>query len=313
MSPTEPSPVADMRSTLRLSSLRRRAWHRWADVFVAPERRFELVGVMTLLLLLLYSEPIWYLEFGVYGLCLAALLYRPLLSKPALWFLLTSFLAVGHFRAWFYIDNHKYLITYWCLALALALLGTKPLEVLRTNARLLIGLAFLLAVVAKLISPDYLDGSFFEGLLLTDRRFFGVSTFLGAVPPEALRASDLARLDVLTFGDVRIPVDLPTTARLVGLAQVLTWWTILIEAAVALLFLWPEDRGPSRWRDPTLLAFIFTTYPVAPVIGFAWVLTTMGVAQCSQRGYRYWPVLYAIAFIAVMLASYVPVARFLSL
>lgn len=309
----EPPPATDTRSALRLSKRSHTAWRRWADAFVAPERRFELVGVMTLLLLLLYSEPIWYLELGVYGLGLAALLYRPLLSKPALWFLLTAFLAVGHIRAWFYIDNHKYLITYWCLAVALALLAREPLDVLRVNARLLIGLAFLLAVVAKLVSPDYLDGSFFEGLLLSDRRFFGVSTLLGGVPPEALRASELTRMDALALGDVRLPVAMPSTARLVWIAQVLTWWTILIEAAVAVLFLWPEDRGPSRWRDPTLLAFIITTYPVAPVIGFAWVLTTMGVAQSSRRGYRYWPVFYAASFLLVMLVSYVPATRFLTL
>ncbi len=282
---------------------RRAAVLGWTDAFVAPERRFELVGGMTLLLLLLHSEPVWYLEVGVYGLSVAALLYRPLVRKPALWFGIAAFLTAGHVSVWFHLDNHKFLLTYWCLAVGLSLLAADTTRALRTNARLLIGLAFLFAVVGKLLAPDYLSGAFFEGLLLTDGRFFGVAHVFGGIPLPDLQLADLAREDLLVFGDLRIPFDLPSTPRLTALAQGLTWWTLAIEAAVAVLFLWPEDRGPSRWRDPALLLFIVTTYPVTPVIGFAWVLAAMGTAQSTQRGWRYWPVLYVAAYLFVMLST----------
>ena len=291
----------------------RSAARGWAEVFAAPERRFELVAGMTLLLLLLYSEAIWYLEMGVYALAILAVLHRPLARKPGLWLLITLFLAVGHWRAWFAVDNHKYLITYWCLALGLSLLAADPMRVLRHSARWLIGLAFLFAVLAKLLAPDYLSGAFFEGHLLTDGRFFGVSSFFGGIPLQEIRLGDLARRDLLVFGDLRESIALPSSPRLGVLAQVLTWWTLFIEGAVALLFLWPEDRGPSRWRDPALLLFIATTYPVAPVIGFAWVLAAMGAAQSAERGFRYWPVLYVAAYVLVLMSFYFPFARIVPL
>lgn len=279
--------------------------------FAAPERRFELAGLMTLLMLMLYSEEIWYLQVGVYGLSILAILHRPLLRSPALWLAITCFLVVGHARSWFYIDNHKYLITYWCFAVGLARLAPEPMPALRQSARYLIGLAFLFAVIAKLLAPDYLSGAFFEGMLLSDARFSGVASFFGGIPLQDIQLSELARRDLAYLGDPSILLPYPSSGRLVALAAVLTWWTLFIESAVALLFLWPGERGLARWRDPALLVFIATTYPVAPVIGFAWVLASMGVAQSSGKGAPYWTGLYVAAFILVLLFRYVPVARFL--
>ena len=125
--------------------------------------------------------------------------------------------------------------------------------------------------------------------------------------------ADLLFEDLLLFGDPSTSVEVLRTTRLEIMAQVLTWWTIIIEAVVAVLFLWPEDRGPSRWRDLTLLAFIVTTYPVAPVIGFAWVLASMGVAQSTEQSFKYGPVLYVVLYIFVMLSVHLPVARLFSL
>ena len=307
---TAPSPTERTTNVWRGWWTRARvAAQRGAEAFDAPERRYELVAGMTLLLLLLYSEAIWYLEMGVYALAIVAVLHRPLVRKPSLWLLITGFLALGHLRAWFAIDNHKYLITYWCLALGLSLLASNPQRALRTNARWLIGLAFAFAVVGKLLSPDYLDGTFFEGLMLTDTRFFGVSSFLGGIPMQELQLGDLARRDLLVFGDLSAQIDLRSSPQLAALAQVLTWWTVFIEAVVAVLFLWPEDRGPSRGRDLALLIFITTTYPVAPVIGFAWVLAAMGTAQSTRRGFPYWPALYVVAYVVVLLSLYFPFAR----
>ena len=137
----------------------------------APPRLVALAGAMTLLLLLLYAEDVWYLRAGTYALAVAGLLYRPLTRSAAFWLTAAAFLTVGHAERWFQVDNHKYLITYWVLALGLAHLTPRPAEALRTSARLLVGFAFALAVLQKLLSPDYLSGSFFEALLVTDRRF----------------------------------------------------------------------------------------------------------------------------------------------
>lgn len=264
---------------------------------------------MTLVLLLLFTVATWYMQIGVLCLSVAAVLHRPLVRRPLFWFAITFVLAVGHYFSWFYIDNHKYLITYWCFALALSRLSLSPEHFLALNARLLIGLAFLFAVVWKLLSDDYLDATFFELLLIHNQRFFGVANALGGVSMAHLHQNLQALGDLTQFGDPSAGVELSSSDRIRALAQVLTWWTIGIEAFVATCFLWPLGRGLSRWRDPALLAFIVTTYPVAPVVGFAWVLTTMGAAQSDDGRFRYWALLYAAVFLLILASLYFPFSR----
>lgn len=282
---------------------------RWADSFSAEERRFELVAAMTLLLLIMHTVSVWYMQVGVLCLSVFAVLHRPLVRSALFWFAITFILAVGHYQGWFYIDNHKYLITYWCLAVGLSRLAEDPARFLALNARLLIGLAFLFAVLWKIISEDYLSGAFFEATLLQDTRFHGVAEVLGGVPAADLQQNVQNISGLLDFGDPEAGVSINTGGRIAALAQFMTWWTIGIEAVVAACFLWPEDRGLSQWRDLLLFAFLLTTYPLAPVVGFAWVLTAMGTAQCSTRQFRYWPVLYTLAFLAVMASAYLPFSR----
>ncbi len=291
-------------------------WHRvrtaalrWADAFSAEDRRFELVAAMTLVLLLMFTVSVWYMQVGVLGLSVLAVLHRPLVRRAPFWFAVTAILAVGHAQGWFQIDNHKYLITYWCFALGLSRLADDPARFLALNARLLIGLAFLFAVVWKVLSKDYLSGAFFEATLLQDARFSGVAEVLGGVSAAGLQENLQAMRSLIAFGDPGAGLAMHTGPRIAALAQFMTWWTIGIEALVAACFLWPHGRGLSRWRDPALFAFIVTTYPLAPVVGFAWVLTAMATAQCSERPFRYWPVLYTAAFLIVMASAYLPFSR----
>ena len=75
-------------------------------------------------------------------------------------------------------------------------------------------------------------------------------------------------------------------AALDSFARIATAATGAIEAAVDLAFLWPLGRGPSRARDALLLGFAATTYAVATVEGFAWLLLAMGTAQCEPDRHR---------------------------
>jgi hypothetical protein len=61
-----------------------------------------------------------------------------------------------------------------------------------------------------------------------------------------------------------------------------TLWGVMLEAAVALAFLWPPRRRLARMRDGVLLLFAASVYAVATVEGFAWLLLSMGAAQCRR-------------------------------
>ncbi len=61
------------------------------------------------------------------------------------------------------------------------------------------------------------------------------------------------------FGTGSAVAELTASPAIVLLATGVTWWTVFIEATIAITFLWPESRGLSRLRDGTLLAFAAST------------------------------------------------------
>jgi hypothetical protein len=85
-------------------------------------------------------------------------------------------------------------------------------------------------------------------------------------------------------------VELAGWNQVAWLSGFLTWWTVLIEGALGLLFLVPVSRAGNyaRWisltRNTLLILFAVTTYSVAPVRGFGWMLMLLGLAQCIDTG-----------------------------
>ena len=63
----------------------------------------------------------------------------------------------------------------------------------------------------------------------------------------------------------------------------MTWWTLFIEGCIALFCLWPGDRLVAIVRTGFVLVFVATTYLLAPVLGFGWVVIAMGFAQCPEQ------------------------------
>ena len=56
---------------------------------------------------------------------------------------------------------------------------------------------------------------------------------------------------------------------------------------------------------PSLLAFCVTTYALAPVAGFGWLIATMGLAQCRPNQPR-WRGAYIAVFVLILLYSEIP-------
>ena len=83
-------------------------------------------------------------------------------------------------------------------------------------------------------------------------------------------------------GQALEPVALETTQQLRTIATIATWWTLVIETLVAIQFLVPIGWKLGRYRDATLMIFAVTTYAVAPVMGFGWLLMTVGIAQTTR-------------------------------
>jgi hypothetical protein len=200
-------------------------------------------------------------------------------------------------------------MTYWVLAMVRAACeqdAAKRDQFLRVNGRILIGLAFSFAVAAKLLSGDFVDGGFFRYTLQMDSRFMNLARYVGGVDMHALAGikastSDLKSAYLLGVDIGQVP--LLHSARLSVLIYSMTWWTIFIESAVAFVFIWPWQGAVVQWgRRYLLWIFLFSTYAIAFVPGFAWTLTVMGLAQMPKSQARY-RIVY-ILLVAVVLQIY---------
>lgn len=258
--------------------------------------RLDLYASMTLLLLLLYPSAFWYVRIPITVLCVSAFVFRRLRLDAKFWFIVAMTVMAGNYQNWFLVDNHKYLLGYWCLALFCCLQADDPKKSLSVVARWLIGLSFLFAVFWKVASTDYIDGTFFNYTLLLDDRFRAVSESLGGMTKEMSEANRAAYRALTNFDSRIEAVPLLYPRGVTNLAVIFTWWTLLIEVLVAACFLWPWGKWISKWRDYILIAFILSTYSVAPVLGFGWTLIIMGLAQCEDRP-KYILRLYMMAFI----------------
>lgn len=258
--------------------------------------RLDLYAIMTLLLLLLYPSGFWYVRIPITVLCVSAFVFRALRLDAKFWFVVAMTVTAGNYQNWFLVDNHKYLLGYWCLALFCCLQTDDPKKSLAAIARWLIGLSFLFAIFWKVASGDYIDSTFFHYSLLLDDRFRAISESLGGMTREIGDANRAAYRALISFDSRLEAVTLLYPKGITNLAGVFTWWTLFIEALVAAGFLWPAGKSISKWRDYILIAFILSTYSVAPVLGFGWTLIIMGLAQCEER-FKYIPRLYMLAFI----------------
>jgi hypothetical protein len=247
--------------------------------------RVDLVLLLTVLTLLLYHNPFWYLSGPLTAVMVAGLVWAPLRTSARYWLVALLLVTGAGLITWYAIDNHQYLFIYWCLALCLTL-RLDPEErdsCLARSASLLLGTAMLLAAVQKLLSPSYLSGAFFEYTLLSDARFESLAWALGHLSLDQLR-DNRALVATLSDGSVTGPgvtaVTLIATEQLQRLARVMTWFTLVVEGLLAVLFLVPRlSTGGQVARTVVLLVFVMAVYPAAPVIGFGWNLITMGLAQ----------------------------------
>jgi len=274
---------------------------------LARADRFDLALRLTLLDLLL--QPVG--EPGIRFVLLTGsglgLLFPRLLRSPPLWWGATILLAVRVVGDWPLADNHSYLLCYWCGAIALSLSSEAPDEFLAHNGRWLIGLVFLFATLWKVaLSPDFVSGVAFRVTLILDPRFEDFTRLAAGVSPDWIEAQRVL-LGQHADGAQSLGAASGSAewARVGRIARAGTFWTLGLEALVALAFLWPPGRGLPKARDAALQVFCATTYAVATVAGFGWLLVAMGVAQ-SDRPQGRARALYLAVFVLILFSREIP-------
>lgn len=253
----------------------------------------DLAQLLTFVLFIYYAgEPgfpfmVW-APVSVAAL-IAGVIWPRLRGSRLLWLYLTIAIVWARLPELAVMDNHHYLIAYWSIAVTTCLFvePRHPAPLVARNARLLIGLAMGFAVLAKLRSGEFINGEFFEFLLLAGGRFEAFSELVLRVPASDLAANQRAVASLLTPGTA---AELVTQVQLRGpswvgpIAWLLSLWTLAVEGACAAAFLWRGNAPRLRaLRNASLLLFAFTTYAIATVGGFAWILIILGIAQCEPE------------------------------
>jgi len=283
----------------------------WLERIFSPDG-FEIALRLTLLGLVL--QPIGSQSFRpwILGMAIAGLFVPSLIRRLELWATLAVLTGLRVVLDWPLGDNHSYLLFYWCLAVALSFCAKDAERSLANHGRWLIGLVFAFAVAWKgVLSPEFVDGTFFRVMLLTDPRFEDLVRLATGLSIEEI---EIHRSALMRHADgLMLPIS--NLARLPekfdALARVMTRWTLGIEALIAVLFLWPPERGPSRFRDAALLAFCATTYAVATVVGFGWLVIAMGISQCDPDRPRM-RAFYVACFGLILFYREVPWVRLLA-
>ena len=266
----------------------------------------DSVLTLTAIILLLRPLDVWWVAPFVLAAACLSLVLRSVRRAPITWLLVAALVAARIVIVWPLSDNHIYLLAYWCLAIGLALSGPVPAATLATSSRWLLGAAFAMAVLWKAgLSADYVDGRFFRVTLLTDDRFVDASLVFGGLSRDQM-AENRTFLEPLPEGaELLNPPAFVEPPRLRVFAAVATWGGLLLEALIVLFCLIPGDGRPQIARHASLLVFCATTYALAPVAGFGWLIATMGLAQCrpDQRPLRS---AYVVVFILILLYSEIP-------
>ena len=280
-------------------------WTRLLHPAVDGDGLADPVLTLTSIILLLRPFDVWWVTPFVLALACLSLVFRSVRRAPMTWLLLAVLVAARIVVVWPLSDNHIYLLSYWCLAIGLALSSQTPAATLATSGRWMLGAAFAMAVLWKVMSPDYLDGRFFRVTLLTDERFADASLVLGGLPRDQM-AENRKFLEPLPEGAQLLdPPAFVEPPRLRALAAAATWGGLVLEALVALLCLIPVAGRIQVVRHAALLMFCATTYALAPVAGFGWLIATLGLAQClpSQQRLRG---AYISVFLLIVLYSEIP-------
>jgi len=146
-----------------------------------------------------------------------------------------------------------------------------------------VGLCFLAAVIWKLWTPDFLTGEFYQHAMLTDERIARAAQLLAGLQGSTFNANLEAVSSLTAYSSPleQVVLDGPPFVRRLSKGMVV--WTLAIEWGVVLTFLWPwSSSWTATGRDVSLLVFVVTTYALANVGGFAWILLVMGLAQVQS-------------------------------
>ena len=215
------------------------------------------------------SNPMIYTPILTLGS--AGILFEQCRKSKYFWLLTSLFFAIFILFNWQTVDNHMYLWGYWLIAITMSFYSMDKETSLKLSAKYLIAFCMGYAVIQKL-NPNFLSGDFFYFKLITDPRFNFIGSLIQFNLPEVISENEYLIQKVMQESKTTVLNAGPYILH--PISKILTWYTIIIETMVTLVFFLPRKRF-YIWQHWLLLLF-GSLYFVLPIRGFAFTLLTMG-------------------------------------
>ncbi len=268
-----------------------------------------LVLKFSLILFLLHAHTNWTLEMPLRILCTFMLISDYLIKSRLLWVLLCVLITYINASQWYIIDNHQFLITYWCIVCTLSVFSQDSFFLLQKNALWLIALTFIFATFWKLFSMEYYNGKFLHFQMLTDDRLKMLALLGSDIAEKSLEYNyDLYKMFKYEPNS-SLYAPFLTTSGLKKFSLAFSYLTLAIEGGIAISFTFAKNRWLYRIKDWLLIGFIVITYFTIPVLAFGFILMILGIAQLEKDNRTLFAG-YLVCFIILQL-TFIPVDKIL--
>lgn len=263
----------------------------------------DYVAATSLLFVLFFGFPEFLTKFAVQISLFLVVLKFTNIKNVWLWVLLSVAHSIVLLDNWMFADNHKYLMVYWLYVVTIALVISGRFDAdkyLMAVARFFIVFIFCVAALQKSLSPTFTSGEMFELNLLLDSRFTAFGHLFGVDQNSAEASRRIVASLKSPFVEIEgNAVVLPSTDWTRTLAQLITWYDVIIQFMIGLLFV-PSRRITDFMGHCVFLFFILTTYLPAPVFGFGWLLCILGLCV-AWDGFKQLRTVYLFSFIAILI------------
>jgi hypothetical protein len=268
-----------------------------------PDATHAIDLALCLLMLDLLFRPVgsWHVRPFVLAIAALALLTPRVRHAPLPYLLIALAAAFRIAYNWPMSDNHAYLLVYWPLAVAIALLSAQPGAALAAQSRWIVACVFGFAVLWKAaLTDEFIDGTFFRVTFQADSRFEDFVLAVGGLTSEQLETNRAYLSNPMPAGAVPLePAPYVEPAAFKAIVAFFVWSTLLLEGALFLVYVAPTRPRIELLRNVLLLAFCIGTYALAPVAGFGWILLAMATAQLPVTSrFRY---AYVATFLLLLL------------
>lgn len=238
------------------------------------------------------------------------LIWRQLLLRKFTWILYLAFSTFCLLSSLPYSSNLYFLWVYIDAFLVLLFFTTvsnqRKMKLIALSSRIQICTIFAMALLQKLITPSFMDGSFyyhafssgffgFQFAPFAERFLFqeGLSTHVIKSTTDVMTSMN----PNLTLNST-ISVPIYQAQFLLNAAKFMVWSTILGEGACLLLFGFNKNKKYQYINHLMLFAFLIGTYSIVPII-YDWGLTfaTLGMATANRK----WKPYYLLAMLYVLI------------